>query len=43
MEPDVLARITEIVQYCLERDYMKANDAYLRLSIGNSPWPIGKR
>ncbi|RKP10870.1 Prp18 domain-containing protein, partial [Thamnocephalis sphaerospora] len=43
MEPDVLARITEIVQYCMERNYMRANDSYLRLSIGNSPWPIGKQ
>lgn len=23
------------------REYIKANDAYLRLSIGNAPWPIG--
>ncbi|RKP23881.1 Prp18 domain-containing protein, partial [Syncephalis pseudoplumigaleata] len=41
MEADVLARITEIVHYCLKRDYLQANDSYLRLSIGNSPWPIG--
>ncbi|KAI8049620.1 pre-mRNA splicing factor [Syncephalis plumigaleata] len=43
MEPDVLARITEIVHYCLKRDYLQANDSYLRLSIGNAPWPIGKQ
>jgi len=24
-----------------KREYMNANDAYLRLSIGNAPWPIG--
>lgn len=23
------------------REYLKANDAYLKLSIGNAPWPIG--
>jgi pre-mRNA-splicing factor 18 len=23
------------------RQYQKANDAYLRLSIGNAAWPIG--
>lgn len=23
------------------RQYIKANDAYLKLSIGNAPWPIG--
>ena len=27
--------------YMQEREYLKANDSYLRLSIGNAPWPIG--
>ncbi|KAJ3092750.1 mRNA splicing protein prp18 [Quaeritorhiza haematococci] len=38
---DVLARITEIVQFMHQREYLQANDSYLRLSIGNAPWPIG--
>ncbi|KAJ1667860.1 hypothetical protein IW140_001411 [Coemansia sp. RSA 1813] len=38
---DVLARITEIARNLLDREYMKANDAYLQLSVGNAPWPIG--
>ncbi|KAI9506302.1 Prp18 domain-containing protein [Coemansia spiralis] len=38
---DVLARITEIARNMLDREYMKANDAYLQLSIGNAPWPLG--
>lgn len=38
---DVLARITEIARSMLDREYMKANDAYLQLSIGNAPWPLG--
>ncbi|KAK7454547.1 hypothetical protein VKT23_011300 [Stygiomarasmius scandens] len=38
---DVLARIAEIVHYMQKRQYQKANDSYLRLSIGNAPWPIG--
>ncbi|KAK9701683.1 hypothetical protein K7432_011595 [Basidiobolus ranarum] len=41
LERDVLARITEIVQRMQQREYLQANDSYLRLSIGNSPWPIG--
>ncbi|RGB31398.1 Prp18-domain-containing protein [Rhizophagus diaphanus] len=41
IEPDVLARVTEITHYMQKREYMNANDAYLRLSIGNAPWPIG--
>ncbi|KAG8853183.1 mRNA splicing protein prp18 [Serendipita sp. 411] len=41
LAPDVLARIAEIVHYMQKRQYQRANDAYLRLSIGNAPWPIG--
>ncbi|KAJ1921585.1 hypothetical protein H4219_000623 [Mycoemilia scoparia] len=41
LDMDVLARITEIAKNIQEREYSKANDAYLRLSIGNAPWPIG--
>ncbi|GJJ08543.1 hypothetical protein Clacol_002761 [Clathrus columnatus] len=38
---DMLARIAEIVYHMQMRQYQRANDAYLRLSIGNAPWPIG--
>ncbi|CAK5268772.1 unnamed protein product [Mycena citricolor] len=38
---DMLARISEIVHHMQKRQYQRANDAYLRLSIGNAPWPIG--
>ena len=24
-----------------EREYLKASDQYIQLSIGNAPWPIG--
>ncbi|KAL1745773.1 Prp18 domain-containing protein [Schizophyllum fasciatum] len=41
LPPDVLARVAEIVHYMQTRQYQKANDSYLRLSIGNAPWPIG--
>ncbi|KAL1949790.1 hypothetical protein VTO73DRAFT_8671 [Trametes versicolor] len=41
LPPDVLARIAEIVHYMQKRQYQRANDSYLRLSIGNAPWPIG--
>ena len=41
LEPDVLSAIAEIVHNMQIREYLKANDAYLRLSIGNAPWPIG--
>ncbi|KAJ3162019.1 mRNA splicing protein prp18 [Geranomyces michiganensis] len=41
LQPDVLARVSEIAKLMQEREYLQANDSYLRLSIGNAPWPIG--
>lgn len=41
LEQDVLMRITEIAQLMIKREHMAASDAYLKLSIGNAPWPIG--
>lgn len=41
LEPDVLRLLSEIVHHMQSRQYQKANDAYLRLSIGNAAWPIG--
>lgn len=41
LAPDVLQAVAEIVHNMQTREYIKANDAYLRLSIGNAPWPIG--
>lgn len=38
---DIMECLIEIVQHCLDRDYVKANDAYLQMAIGNAPWPIG--
>ncbi|KAI9440112.1 Prp18 domain-containing protein [Lactarius indigo] len=38
---DMLPRLAEIVHHMQKRQYQRANDAYLRLSIGNAPWPIG--
>ncbi|GAA5987743.1 hypothetical protein JCM11641_006514 [Rhodosporidiobolus odoratus] len=41
LPPDVLPNLSQIAHYMQIREYLKANDAYLRLSIGNAPWPIG--
>ena len=38
---DVLCRLAEIFSHMQKREYVSANDAYLRMSIGNAPWPIG--
>lgn len=29
------------MHYCILREYVKAHDKYLEISIGNSPWPMG--
>ncbi|KZO96724.1 Prp18-domain-containing protein [Calocera viscosa TUFC12733] len=41
IEDDVITKLGEIVYYMQHREYQRANDAYLRLSIGNAAWPIG--
>lgn len=38
---DIMESLVEIVNFLLEREYVKANDAYLQMAIGNAPWPIG--
>lgn len=38
---DITNHLIHIVRNLLERDYVKANDAYLQMAIGNAPWPIG--
>ncbi|GAA5838512.1 hypothetical protein JCM11251_003412 [Rhodosporidiobolus azoricus] len=41
LQADVLSNLAEIAHHMQTREYLRANDAYLRLSIGNAPWPIG--
>ncbi|XP_025833985.1 pre-mRNA-splicing factor 18 [Agrilus planipennis] len=38
---DILESLTEITLHLLNRNYLKASDAYLQMAIGNAPWPIG--
>eukprot|EP00043_Microstomoeca_roanoka_P007538 m.72564 g.72564 ORF g.72564 m.72564 type:complete len:375 (-) comp13862_c0_seq8:1798-2922(-) len=38
---DIVNYLREIALCVLKREYIAANDAYLRMSIGNAPWPIG--
>lgn len=37
----MLKLVAEITHHMQNREYVKANDAYIRLSIGNAAWPIG--
>jgi pre-mRNA-splicing factor 18 len=37
----IVEKMYEIVSSLKAMDFVKANDAYYRMAIGNSPWPIG--
>ncbi|KAI5838869.1 Prp18 domain-containing protein [Morchella snyderi] len=41
LKTELYTKICEIVVEAQARRYVKANDLYLRLSIGNAAWPIG--
>ena len=38
---DVFVSLANIVMHMQSRDYVKAADAYYKVSIGNAAWPIG--
>lgn len=38
---DVIEKVADIIYHLQIREYMRANDAYMLLSIGNAAWPIG--
>ncbi|KAJ1697360.1 hypothetical protein LUZ63_005872 [Rhynchospora breviuscula] len=38
---DVRRALLDMVNCCMKRDYLSAMDHYIKLAIGNSPWPIG--
>ncbi|XP_043229755.1 pre-mRNA-splicing factor 18-like [Amphibalanus amphitrite] len=38
---DIRESLVEIAQFMLDRNYIKANDTYLQMAIGNAAWPIG--
>lgn len=38
---DILDSLTLITKHMMEKDYLRASDAYLEMAIGNAPWPIG--
>jgi len=38
---DILDSLIDITKCLLQRNYLRASDAYLTMAIGNAPWPIG--
>ena len=41
LEPGMMAHILNIVTYCEQGEFVKANDAYIDVAIGRAAWPIG--
>ncbi|KAB2069085.1 hypothetical protein ERO13_A08G066300v2 [Gossypium hirsutum] len=38
---DILQALLVVVECCMKRDYLAAMDHYIKMAIGNAPWPIG--
>ncbi|XP_072989243.1 uncharacterized protein [Typha latifolia] len=38
---DIRQALLVVVQCCMKRDYLAAMDLYIKMAIGNAPWPIG--
>ncbi|XP_043716141.1 pre-mRNA-splicing factor 18 [Telopea speciosissima] len=38
---DIRQALLVVVECCMKRDYLAAMDQYIKLAIGNAPWPIG--
>lgn len=41
LEPNMMNKLVEIVDYCEEGEFVKAHDAYMDVAIGRAAWPIG--
>ena len=38
---EILDPVFVMVHYCTLKEYVRANEIYMALCIGNSPWPMG--
>lgn len=41
LKKDLFMMVFDICHHLMEREYLKANDVYLKIAIGNMAWPIG--
>jgi pre-mRNA-splicing factor 18 len=41
MPLDILNTMIEITHFMGQREYVKANDSYIKCAIGSAPWPMG--
>jgi len=40
-QPDIVKKLSKLVDCCFERNYVRAKQWYFQLAIGNAPWPVG--
>jgi len=41
LSTDILNPMFDIATHLEDREYVKAHDSYLKMAIGNAPWPMG--
>jgi pre-mRNA-splicing factor 18 len=41
LKDEIMNPIYLLIQYSLMQEYVKANDKYVGLAVGNAPWPMG--
>ncbi|KAK9161128.1 hypothetical protein Syun_007469 [Stephania yunnanensis] len=41
LPPNIRQGLLIVVECCMKQDYLAAMDLYMKLAIGNAPWPIG--
>jgi len=41
LQPSMKGSLVEMVEFCEAGEFVKANDAYIQIAIGNAAWPIG--
>eukprot|EP00930_Biecheleria_cincta_P003828 TRINITY_DN104739_c0_g1_i1.p1 TRINITY_DN104739_c0_g1~~TRINITY_DN104739_c0_g1_i1.p1 ORF type:complete len:343 (+),score=67.76 TRINITY_DN104739_c0_g1_i1:189-1217(+) len=41
LAPDIVFNLASVSEHCEKRQYKLAEEAYMRLAIGNSAWPMG--
>ncbi|CAF1276308.1 unnamed protein product, partial [Didymodactylos carnosus] len=41
LQDDILEALINIVNCVLRRNYIRANEYFLEMAIGNAPWPLG--